>query len=172
MVVVLFGLLGCGKNYVGKIFEEEFGFHLYDADQDLIPTMKNAIANYQVFTDQMRDEYFDVVVSRIAELKKSHSGLVIAQALFKNKHRLKILNAFPDAEFIWVQCAPELISDRLAARANHIAGKSYGELVNDYFEIPTIPCEVLMNNDGRDEVLEQIQSMLKKKAKWAMSCNH
>lgn len=52
MIIFLFGLLGCGKNYVGKIFEE-FAFHLYDADQDLTPMMKDAIVNYQVFTDQM-----------------------------------------------------------------------------------------------------------------------
>jgi len=161
MIVVLFGLLGCGKNYVGKIFSDEFGFHLYDADQDLTPAMKNAIANHQVFTHQMRDEYFDIVIHRIAELKKNHTHLVIAQALFKNQHRLKILNAFPEAKFLWVQCAPDLINDRLTARANHIAGKSYGELVNRHFEIPTIPYEVLINNEGREEVLQQIKSVLK-----------
>ena len=162
MIIFLFGLLGCGKNYVGKIFAE-FGFHLYDADQDLTPRMKSAIANHQVFTEQMRDEYFDIVIRKVAELQKNHRDLVVAQALFKNKHRRKILNAFPDAKFIWVQCAPELIRDRLTARANHIAGKSYGKLVNSHFELPTIPCEVLMNNDGREEVLEQIKSVLKKK---------
>ena len=162
MIIFLFGLLGCGKNYVGKIFEE-FGFHLYDADQDLTLRMKSAIANHQVFTEQMRDEYFEIVIRKVAELQKNRRGLVVAQALFKNKHRRNILNAFPDAMFIWVQCAPELISDRLTARANHIAGKSYGELVNSHFEIPTIPCEVLMNNNGREEVLEQIKSLLKKK---------
>lgn len=161
MIVVLFGLLGCGKNYVGKIFEE-FGFHLYDADQDLTPIMKNAIANHQVFTKQMRDEYFDIVISRIAELKKSHKDLVVAQALFKNKHRQKILNAFPAVRFIWVQSAPELIRDRLIARANHIAGESYGELVNSQFEVPIIPCEVLTNKDGREEVVEQIERILDK----------
>jgi gluconate kinase len=167
MIVVLFGLLGCGKNYVGKIFEE-FGFHFYDADQDLTPMMKNAILNHQVFTDEMRDEYFDIVISRIAELKECHKDLVVAQALFKNKHRQKILKAFPDAQFIWIQSALELISERLTARANHIAGKSYGELVNSHFETPTIPCEILMNNDGREEVLDQIKSILKK-AKRSMS---
>jgi gluconate kinase len=162
MIIFLFGLLGCGKNYVGKLFEE-FGFHLYDADQDLTRRMKSAIAHQQVFTEQMRDEYFKIVIRKVAELQKSRRDLVVAQALFKNKHRRKILNAFPDAKFIWVQCAPELISDRLTARVNHIAGKSYGELVNSHFEIPTIPCEVLMNNNGREEVLEQIKSLLKKK---------
>jgi gluconate kinase len=161
MIIVLFGLLGCGKNYVGKLFEE-FGFHLYDADQDLTPIMKNAIANHQVFSEQMRDEYFAIVISRIAEFKKSHRDLVVAQALFKNKHRQKILNTFPDAKFIWVQSAPELIRDRLTARTNHIAGKSYGELVNSQFEIPTIPCEVLTNKDGQGEVVEQIESILDK----------
>ena len=161
MIVVLFGLLGCGKNYVGKIFEE-LEFYLYDADQDLTPMMKRAIADHKVFTDQMRDEYFDIVISKIIELKKNHRDLVIAQALFKNKHRRKILKTFPEARFIWIQCTPELISARLTARANHIAGKSYGELVNNHFEIPDIPFEILMNNDGRQEVLKQIESLMKK----------
>lgn len=102
------------------------------------------------------------MIGRVGRLKESHRDLVVAQALFKNKHRRKILNAFPEAKFIWVRCEPKLIGERLTVRANHIAGKSYGDLVNSQFELPTIPCEVLMNNDGREAVFEQIKSVLKK----------
>jgi shikimate kinase len=34
-LLVLFGLPGTGKTYVGKILEKDFGFFLHDGDTDL-----------------------------------------------------------------------------------------------------------------------------------------
>ena len=55
MIFFLFGLLGAGKNFVGKLFAEEFDFTFYDADQDLTAAIKEAIADHREFTEQMRD---------------------------------------------------------------------------------------------------------------------
>jgi gluconate kinase len=108
----------------------------------------------------MRDQYFDVVIGRISELVRLHDNLAVAQALFKNAHRRKILDHFPDARFIWVRSEPELIDSRLAARADHLAGKHYGELINKHFETPSIPHAVLFNNDGRGEVINQLSEII------------
>ena len=162
MIIFLFGLLGVGKNFVGKIFADEFGFTFYDADQDLTATMKEAIASHREFTEQMRDEYFEIVIGKIAELKKTHKRLAIAQALFKNRHRQRILLHFPEIQFVWVQADEQLTRKRLKARNYHPAGKSYGDLVNKLFEIPNIPYGVLINNMRKEEVAEQIARLLAK----------
>jgi gluconokinase len=160
MIVFLFGLLGAGKNFVGKIFAEEFGFTFYDADQDLPAAMKEAIAGHREFTDRMRDEYFEIVIGRIAELKKNHKRLAIAQALFKNRNRQQILSQIPEIKFVWVQSDEQFIGRRLETRKDHPAGKSYGEMVNKLFELPNIPYEVLVNNSGKEAMVERIAILL------------
>lgn len=162
MIFFLFGLLGAGKNFVGKIFAEEFGFNFYDADQDLTPAMTAAIANHRQFSEQMRDEYFEVVISRIAQLKEDHEKLVVAQALFKNRNRAQISTHFPQIRFVWVQADKEVVAHRLRERQGHPADQSYGEMVNKLFEIPNIPCDVLVNNEGKVKVSEQIATLLAK----------
>lgn len=162
MIFFLFGMLGAGKNFVGRVFADEFGFTFYDADQDLTPAMKEAIADHEVFTEQMRNEYFETVIGRIAELKKNHKQLVIAQALFKNRHRQQILFHFPEIKLVWVQADEQLIWRRLEVRKAHPASKSYGEMVNKLFEIPNIPHEVLVNNRGKEEVVEKIAIVVAK----------
>src|ERR1041384_2177923 len=119
MIFFLFGLLGAGKNFVGKIFAEEFGFNFYDADRDLTPAMTAAIANHRKFSEQMRDEYFEIVISRIAQLKEDHEKLVVAQALFKNRNRAQISTHFPEIRFVWVQADKEVVAHRLRERQGH-----------------------------------------------------
>jgi len=162
VIFFLFGLLGVGKNFVGKVFAKEFGFTFYDADQDLTEAMKEALASHQEFTEQMRDEYFEIVIGRIAEWKKNHKRLVIAQALFKNRHRHRLLTHFPEIKFVWVQAEEPLIAKRLEARQDPLAGKSYSEMVNKLFEVPDVPHEVLVNNKGKEEVVEEITRLLAK----------
>lgn len=162
MVFFLFGLLGAGKNFVGKIFAEEFSFTFYDADQDLTPAMKDAIANHRQFTEEMRDEYFEIVIRRIAPLKQEHQKLVVAQALFKNRNRGQIMLHFPEIKFVWVQADELLLVKRLGERQGHRADTRYGEIVNQLFEIPNIPHEILINNEGKEEVIQQIARLLEK----------
>jgi len=75
-VIILFGLPGTGKTYVGKVFEKYFGYYFYDGDYDLTPEMKQAIKTKTVFTDQMRDVYFEKLISRIQDLSSSIKNLV------------------------------------------------------------------------------------------------
>jgi len=67
-LIILFGLPGTGKTYVGKIFEKYFDYHFYDGDNDLTEEMKEAIKVQRVFTDKMRDAYFKILISKIQDL--------------------------------------------------------------------------------------------------------
>jgi hypothetical protein len=92
---------------VARLVRQEFGFHVYDADVDLTPEMKLAISEHRVFTDDMRDRYFEIVLRRIAELRKVPRNVIVAQGLFKNRNRMQILREHADAEFVSVQSPAE-----------------------------------------------------------------
>jgi shikimate kinase len=51
LLIILFGLSGSGKNYVGRILRDDFGFLFYDADTDLTPEMQDAIKRQMLIPD-------------------------------------------------------------------------------------------------------------------------
>ncbi len=160
MMIFLFGKLGCGKNFVGRILEEEFGFDFYDADEDLTDAMKEAIRNHQEITDVVRDEFVNIVINRLREKLSRTDRLVVAQALFRNRHRHQVLDHFPCTRFVWVQADDAIMYARLPRRSGHIASKTYGEIINRNFETPDLPCIVIYNNAGREEIVRRLKGIL------------
>jgi gluconokinase len=160
MLLVLFGLSGSGKNYVGRLLRDEFGLFFYDADDDLLPEMRDAIRRQAVIPDHLRDKFFENLVVRIRELREQESRLVVSQAIYKEKHRELILRNFPDAQFVWVKASPEVIADRLSRRTDNPATLDYAQKILAIFEPPKIKHFVLDNGDGREEVRRQIEHIL------------
>lgn len=136
MKLLLFGKIGSGKSYVGELCQREFGMAYHDADLDLPEVMRKAIRNHQSITEDMRDDFVERIIERIHALSQQHEQFCIAQALFKNRHRLRILEAFPDVQMVWVRSTEALINERLEERTGHVASLYYAQMVNPNFEEP------------------------------------
>jgi len=160
MLLILFGLSGSGKNYVGRILRDEYGMHFYDADTDLTPAMQDAIRDQRVIPDAARDAFFQRLVERIEELRKREENLVVSQAIYKEKHREQILRSFPDAQFVWVRAPLDVIAQRLARRTDNPATLAYAEKILSIFEPPRIRHFALDNAGGREDVKQQIEQIL------------
>ena len=147
MKLFLFGQIGSGKSHVGHLLGERFNLHFHDADDDLPTSIRIAVKNHLPISDTMRDEFTEIIVSRIRSLSTRHENLCVAQALFKNKHREKLLCALPDIRMVWVRSHPDLIARRLERRTDHLATAYYATVVNPKFEVPTIPHESVENTE-------------------------
>ncbi len=145
-LVFLFGLAGVGKSYVGRVLAERFGYAAYDLDSDLTPAMRRAIADRIAFTEQMRDEFFDVVESRITELVAVYPRLVLTQGAYKERHRMKISQCHPEIKFVWIDAPVEILRQRLATRADSIA-PDYAFRIMSNFEPPGDPAALRLLND-------------------------
>ena len=145
MKLLLFGQIGSGKSHIGELLARDFGLHYHDADDDLPPEIAEAIRRHEPFTDAMRDAFADRIIARIALLSEVHPRFVVAQALFKDHQRARLLAAFPDLRLVWVHSTPALISARLEERAGHIASAYYASIVNPAFEPPSVPHLTLEN---------------------------
>lgn len=145
MKLLLFGQIGSGKSHVGALLGREFGLHYHDADADLPPGMVAAIRRHEPLTDSMRDHFADRMIARIAALSADHPRFVVAQALFKDRQRARLLTAFPDLRLVWVRSTPALIAARLRQRTGHLASVYYAATVNPAFEPPSVPHLVLEN---------------------------
>ncbi len=159
MLLVLFGIPGSGKSFIGKLLHEEFRFYHYEADDDLMPEIKEAILKNQAVSESLREAYFEKVCTRIASLKAIHPNLVVTQTFTKEKDRKQILHHFPEAKFIWVQADFSVIYSRLAKR-KHLVRGSYGVFAKEQFEPPVISHWVLENNGEVDKIRDQLNRIL------------
>ena len=174
----LFGLPATGKSHIGRILQKHFGFQYYDADEWLPDDLLDSLKQGNSFTPAQRDRYYSRICDNIDGILNTNDNtktpVVVAQATFKNKHRLKILKRFPYIRFIWIQTSMGIRLKRLNQRdfkdnnSNVGAGLALGSKAataewcekNDrLFELPdknTIPHTVFVNNSdatNSDEIL-------------------
>ncbi|EKD75376.1 MAG: hypothetical protein ACD_44C00148G0001 [uncultured bacterium] len=159
MLIILFGLSGSGKNFVGEILAKEFHFHYWDADAALPEKMREAIAHKQFFTQAMRDEMTELVIKKIDALQSQHEHLVISQALYKEKNRTTLSIAFPGAIFVHVKTTLENIRTRLNKRKNGIS-YDYAYQISQFFEEPLLAHKILINESDQNAIIGQIKPWL------------
>jgi gluconate kinase len=163
MIKLLFGKAGSGKSYVGKLASLTYGFHFYDADEDLPERFRRAIENQEKVTEEVREEYIDAVIATTRRLMHTHKNICVSQALVRDKYRRKILEAIPSVEFVWVDAPEELILSRLETRVGHIAGMGYGVMVNGIFETPTVAHVKFENGSDPTQFEAQLKAIFGKK---------
>lgn len=158
---ILFGLPGAGKTFVGKIFSEHFGFYFYEGDDDLTQEMKDAIVTKTPFTDAMRDVFFEKLIKNIKELHQKHKKIVVAQTFIKEKYRNLLLDAIPDAKFIFVQAEDTIRESRLLKRTEYPLDLEYSRNMKRMFELPEIShLQILNNANGVEKLTEEIGLLL------------
>lgn len=161
MLIIVFGLPGSGKTFVGEIIKKEFGFFFYDGDNDLTPEMKRALQKKITFTNIMRNTYFRKLLETVTKLNKHHKNIILAQTFIKEKYRLFFLKQFPDIKFILIQTNTVLRELRLAQRIKLPLDKEYARKMCVNFEVPHITHSVIDNNkDGEESIKQQLQNIV------------
>lgn len=159
-VAIVFGLAGAGKTYVGKVMHEHFGFYHADADAWLPEEMKNYIVENKLFTLEMLHNYVEIIIANIVALKEKHPRLVVTQALYRQKNRQQLQQAFPNCNlrFIQVDAADEIIMQRIIARSDWIE-PNYAFNMRQYFE-PMPNASVIINNEkGAEHIIAQLKTI-------------
>jgi gluconate kinase len=160
-IVILFGLPGTGKTYVGKILKKYFDYFFYEGDEDLTNEMKTAIKKQEVFTDQMRDKYFEKLINRILKLKSEHKKLAVAQTFIKEKYRINLINKIPEIKFILIETKKNTREKRLNERCDYPLEIEYSRKMCKNFEEPKVNHQIIINNqDGDKTIKAQINFLL------------
>jgi len=161
-VIFLFGLAGAGKNFVGDLLSRHSGRLVYHADTDIPESMRHAIAQKKNFTDQMRDEFFEVIRHKVLELQGKHRQLIITQAAYKQRHRDFIRQHIPGVQFVHVTADDVVIAQRLQRRGDWISPE-YAAQMRAQFEAPSVQYPEIVNNGTTTEVLRQIGGLFQAK---------
>ena len=134
-LVYLFGLPGAGKNFVGQLLEERFGYRFLDADRWLPEGMVRGLQQGRAFTPAERDHYYGTVIAgRIdalleeAESQGATLRVAVGQATFKARHRTMIQSRRPHAVELWHVTASEPVRRaRVRLRDAETDGTSAGD---------------------------------------------
>lgn len=162
-IVVLFGLPGSGKTFIGNILKKYFNFYHYDGDIDLPDNMKKAIRTKTVITNSMRNIFFQKIIQSTKRLKKKYESIVVTQTFIKEKYRQLFLREFPQARFILTQTNPVLREARLRKRKDYPLDLEYVRKMCRNFDIPQIGHSVINNDcDGDKSIQKQLQLIFNK----------
>lgn len=164
MILYLFGLPAAGKNFVGHVLQDSFGFTFYDGDWDLTDELREAVRTKQPFTDDMRDRYYAIIVRRLVELREGNRFLVFGQATFKERHRRQILAAHPDTIFVLVTAESSLRMARLQQGNNPVTA-DYARKIDQFFEPPQHPAYTIHNSGTRSDVAQLCLDLLSELAR-------
>jgi gluconokinase len=159
MLLILFGLSGSGKNFVGDILAKEFNYFFWDADTILSPEMRDCIKNKTSFTQAMRDNFTKAIIQNISQLQTQQANLVVAQAFYKESNRQQLLTAFPTAQLIQIKAEPSIIATRLQKNSNSI-NLDYAEKIKVNFEETALPHQIIINNSDSAAIVEQLKQII------------
>jgi len=173
MIIVLFGLPGAGKTYIGNILKENFEFFLYNGDNDLPKRMRQALVSKEVIRDTMRNDFFKRLIASVKKLYTKHTKLAVAQTFIKEKYRLQFLRQFPDARFMLIESNADIRRERLhKRRVGFPLDLEYAKSMEKIFESPKINHAVLINEkDSKEELLDNLKSFFLKKKINNTFCN-
>jgi gluconate kinase len=159
-LIVVFGIPGAGKSYVAQIIAETFGYYSYNGDTALPSDMKEKILAKSDVTTDMRTRFVQNMIDEVNQLSKTHSTIVLHQALIKDHMRQQLLTAFPHATYIWVRCNDALLKKRYMQRSYFNLGLPYLQLMIDAFEPPTHK-HIAIHNDaeGSEEIVKQLRTI-------------
>lgn len=84
-VYILFGEMGGGKNYHGEKFSFHWGMEFLDGDTLVPEEMMERVAAFKPLSPEIVEDY---VTNHLAPAILNRSSVIVAQALYMDKHRL------------------------------------------------------------------------------------
>lgn len=161
-VIIVYGEMGMGKNYVGERIAKHLNLQFVDGDSLLPPSMLEKVKKFKPFTTAEIDGFVNDHLLPFV-LKEAKVGLVIAQALYRQEHRnhitKQLVQAGIEVEFVLV-AANSLFThlERLWSRPSGLLWMLYG-LINKPFFQAGEP-EVAIDNSGNEDSLNnQIENL-------------
>lgn len=168
MIIFLFGLPGVGKTYLGELIQKKAGACFWDGDHALTEEMKEAVDRERPFSPQMTADLSATIINKIKELQTRHPFIVVSQAMLREADRQTFQQHFPTIRFIYISCAFDVASQRIADRANFVS-VSYFTKLTEAFEPHRLAAETYptISNYGKtdEQLIEEFQAIIDKKPK-------
>ncbi len=86
-IIVLFGEMGCGKNYWGARVAQEMGYVFYDGDLAAPPEVVEKVSRFKLLDRELILDFVHQLCLVIIDKVPATNGIVVAQALYFDQDR-------------------------------------------------------------------------------------
>lgn len=87
-IIILFGEMGCGKNYWGERIAKDRGYIFFDGDHAAPPAMVEKVTRFQLLSrEQILHFVRELCIVITEKASAAESGIVVAQALYFDEDR-------------------------------------------------------------------------------------
>ena len=131
------GVAGAGKTVVGSLLASGLAVPFLEGDDLHPPANVRKMAQGIPLTDDDRRPWLATIAARIAEAKRSDTGLVVACSALKRAYRDMLRGADADLRFVHLTGDRALLARRLAHRAGHFMPLSLLDSQLATLEIPS-----------------------------------
>lgn len=153
MLLIIFGLPGSGKSYLGNVLQKTFGFFHHDGDDALPINMKKMLIKGEKITDRQRSIFFNKLIQQVKKIATRQKDLTVSQTFIKEQYRLRFAKNFPHATFLLVRTNTRIREKRLSERKTFPLEKEYQHAMSLMFEPPRIPHIIINNNASGKKIL-------------------
>lgn len=153
--ILLFGVAGVGKTYLGATLSAPLSYYHYELDRDLTPAMLLALREGREFTEEIRDEFFQHAVNRIHDILSQYPRVIFTQGAYKERHRAFLRQHVPGLECVWVTAPEAIVQERLRGRGGAVTG-DYAKLIHHNFEKPPSGRVFLNDTSVQEELIERL----------------
>lgn len=158
-VIVLMGVAGAGKTYIGQGLAAAVGWRFFDGDDYHSPANVEKMHRGEGLTDADRAPWLDRLRLLIAEQLRTGQRAVLACSALKQSYRDTLVptDAGPGrVRFVYLAVPRDILEERLETRRHHYAGPS---LLDSQLETLEEPRDALRVDGSRpvDEIVAAIR---------------
>lgn len=157
MIIVVFGVTGCGKSTVGELLANKLQLPFYDADQFHPLENVEKMAQGIPLTDKDRLPWLEILGQHL-EQWESNQGAVLACSALNEKYR-RILQTVPVIHWVLLEGSKELIRARLNSRVGHFMNPNLLDSQFETLEKPDYGLTVSIDQDPESIVDEIILNL-------------
>lgn len=157
MIIVLYGVTGCGKTTIGALLADQLDVPFYDGDHFHPKANKEKMNAGIPLTDEDRIPWLDNIARNMISWEKQ-GGAVLACSALNEKYR-KILKVVPQIHWVLLQGSKSLIKSRLASRIGHFMNPALLDSQMNTLDIPDYGWKISVEMTP-EKVVEEITKKL------------
>ena len=143
VLIICFGVSGCGKTTLAEFLAEQFSFQYVEADDFHPPENKASMASGKPLTDAMREPWIVALGEFLSQQFSKQKSCVMANSCLRKAYRQRFRNLGVKTLFIHLSGPKDLIFRRMKSRENHFMPAELLDSQFDTLELPDNESDVL-----------------------------